>query len=100
MEMENVEPKPMTGSVPRVRVEFYGLARQRAGCAGVSVEAATLGAALLAVEAQCPELRPTRNGAPSPEYLLSIGGTRFTADLTASLTDGDCLLILGADAGG
>jgi hypothetical protein len=36
----------------------------------------------------------------SPVYLVSVGGTRFTADPDELLTDGAALLVLGADAGG
>ncbi len=83
-----------------VRVEFYGLARLRAGRAELPVEAATVGAALVAADAACPGLRVLRDTGLSPEYLVSVGGRRFTADLTESLTGGEPLLVFGADAGG
>ncbi|MBX9579162.1 MAG: hypothetical protein K2X87_02550 [Gemmataceae bacterium] len=83
--------------MPRVRVEFYGLARLRAGAAGAAVEAATVRDAL---RAACPGLAVVRDGRVAPEYLLSVGGGRFTADPDEPLADGDSLLVLGADAGG
>jgi molybdopterin converting factor small subunit len=85
--------------MPTVRVEFYGLARHRAGVAGLAVEAATLGDALRAVQQDRPGLRVLNDNAVSPEYLVSIAGRRFVTDTATALTD-EPLLILGADAGG
>lgn len=90
----------MTGSAPLVRVEFYGLARLQAGVTGFLVEAATVGEALVAVEATCPALKVVRDGWLSPYYLVSVGGGSFTADLRAPCRAGDTLIIVGADAGG
>ena len=87
-------------SVPQVKVEFYGLARLRTGRAELWVEANTLGSALAAADAACPDLRAVRDGALSPEYLVSLGGTRFTRDLSDQLPAGGCVLLLGADASG
>lgn len=84
----------------RVRVEFYGLARRRAGRAELVVEAGTVRAALEAVGVACLGLTAIRDNRLSPEFLVSVGGTRFTADLDEPLADGAALLILGADAGG
>ena len=83
----------------RVRVEFYGLARLRAGIAETGVVAATVGEALEAV-AKATGLRAIAGDSVAREFLVSLGGTRFTTDLGQPLADGDCLLILGADAGG
>lgn len=84
----------------RVRVEFYGLARLRAGVAELAVEAGTVREALAAAQAACPGLRVLRDNRVSPEYLVSVGGTRFTADPDEPLADSDTVLVLGADAGG
>lgn len=86
--------------MPVVRVEFYGLARLRAQRADMRVEAATVGAALAAADAACPELRALRDNRLSPEYRLSVGGTHFTEDLAEALGESDALIVLGADAGG
>jgi molybdopterin converting factor small subunit len=83
-----------------VRVEFYGLARLRAGVAELAADAATVRAALEAAAAACPGLNPLRDGRVSPEYLVSVGGGRFVTDPDTPLTDGDSLVVLGADAGG
>ena len=90
----------MSGSVPRVNVEFYGLARLRAGRVGCSVEAFTVGDALAAADATCSGLRAIRSGGVSSEYLVSVGGARFTTDPNEPLAGGASLLILGADSGG
>ena len=84
----------------RVRVEFYGLARLRAGVAEVAVEAGTLRAALEAVRAACPGLRVLTPAGVAPEFLISVGGGRFTTDPDEPLAAGDSVLVFGADAGG
>jgi molybdopterin converting factor small subunit len=83
-----------------IRVEFYGLARLRAGCAELIVTAATVGEALAAADAACPALRSRRDAGLSPEYRVSIGGRAFTDNPAETLGPGDSLLVLGADAGG
>lgn len=86
--------------MPTVRVEFYGLARLRAGREELLVEATTVGDALAAADAACPELHAMRAARLSPEFLVSVGGRRFTRDTSESIPDGQPLLVLGADAGG
>jgi len=84
----------------QVRVEFYGLARRRAGRTEFQVKAKTIGTALLAIESACPSLRLIRDGELSGEYRLSVDGVRFTSDVNEPLAPGEALLILGADFGG
>ena len=88
------------GSVPRVRVEFYGLARLRAGRPALEVEAATVGEALRAADAALPALGSVRDGRLSPEYLVTTNARGFTPDLTQVVTGSGILLVFGADAGG
>jgi molybdopterin converting factor small subunit len=83
-----------------VRIEFYGLARLRAGRKEFVVSAATVGAALAATDDACPELRALCGGRISASYLVSTDGEQFTTDTQRVLSDGDALLIFGADAGG
>ena len=83
-----------------VVVEFYGLARLRAGRAELRVEAATVGDALATADAACPSLRSSVGGKLSLEYRVSINGKHFTDNLAEPLAPGDALLLLGADAGG
>ncbi len=68
----------------RVTVEFYGVPRQRAGRAELAADAETAAAALARVAEACPGLRPllTPDGRLAPQYLLSIDGDRFVADLS------------------
>jgi molybdopterin converting factor small subunit len=86
--------------MPTVVLEFYGLARLRAGRAELRVEAATVGAALAAADAACPSLRSWNDSGLSPEYRVSLGGKYFTENLSEPLAEGESLLLLGADAGG
>ena len=88
------------GRLPRVRVEFYGLARLRAGRAAVEVEAATLGEALAAADAACPNLAAVRDGHLSPAYLVMAAGAQFTSDMRWVLGEGETVSLFGADAGG
>src|SRR5262245_57747730 len=91
---------PDAGDMPNVRVEFYGLARLRAGTSALSVVAATVGEALSAAARTCPGLQVLREGRVSPEYLVSVGGVRFTTDPGEAIAEGESLLVMGADAGG
>jgi molybdopterin converting factor small subunit len=86
--------------MPRVRVEFYGLARLRAGVAELAVDAETVKAALTAASAACPGLRVMNGTGVSPEFLVSLNGVKFVPELDEPLSGGESLLILGADAGG
>jgi molybdopterin converting factor small subunit len=85
-----------------VTVEFYGIPRQRAGRAELTVAAQTVADALTAVEAACPGLAGlVRNdGKLSTHYLLSLDGREFAADEGQPLKQGQRLLLLSADAGG
>jgi molybdopterin converting factor small subunit len=86
--------------MPMVVMEFYGLARLRAGCAELRCEATTIGEALAAADAACPALHARSDNGLSLEYRVSVGGKHFTENLAEPLADGDALLVLGADAGG
>lgn len=85
-----------------VTVEFFGIPRERAGRAELSVPAGTIAEVLAAVERACPKLTGLRqsDGRVSPHYLLSIQGQKFVGDLGDSLLPGEHLLLLSADAGG
>jgi len=89
-----------------IRVEFYGIPRQRAGVAATTVEviAATallhdvfqeLGARFPELARDCFDRSGLRDG-----YAANLDGERFVTDGSTSLPDGSCLLILSADAGG
>ena len=85
-----------------VRVEFYGIPRERAGVDALEVPADNLEAALSEVAARLPRLAETclRDGRLRDGYLANINGEQFTRDPATPLCPGDTVLILSADAGG
>ena len=85
----------------QVTVEFYGVPRQRAKRAEVSVTARTIGDLLVAIETTCPEFADlTESGRLRPQYLLSLDGREFVTDQQRRLQPGERWLLLSADAGG
>ena len=89
-----------------IKVEFYGVVRQRTGTANVSVETATAETRLRdvlgeladrfpALRGECIDGQRLGNG-----YIANINGSRFVSDPETALNDGDELMILSADAGG
>jgi hypothetical protein len=85
-----------------VTVEFYGIPRQRAGRAEMTVQARTLGDLLSAVERACPGLAGLLQpgGRLASQYLLSIDGREFAAESGRRMNPGERLLLLSSDAGG
>ncbi len=88
--------------MPRVRVEFFGLARSRSGIEAADLNAATLGDAVELLTDQFPALAETcfSGGTISSHWLFNLNGREFTRDNSTRLADGDVLLLLSADAGG
>ena len=86
----------------KIIVEFFGIPRQRAGCAETSVPIGTVAEVLDSLERSCPGLRGLRraDGSPAPHYLLSLDGARFVSDPHEQLEPGSRLLLLSADPGG
>jgi molybdopterin-guanine dinucleotide biosynthesis protein A len=85
-----------------ITIELFGVPRLRAGFSRMSVEAATLGDALLALGRAAPALVGTvLDGAGlNPAYTVSLNGDRFITDLSTPLGTGDSLLLLAVDVGG
>jgi len=87
-----------------IRVEFYGIARQRAGVPAIELEGhvATLAGALSELAVRLPEFG--RDCVAGERLAASLGanldGQRFVSDPETPLRDGQSLLILSADAGG
>ena len=83
-------------------VEFFGIPRHRAGCAMAHIDGETLADVLAALARSYPRLlglqRP--DGSPSPQYLVSLDGSRFLTDPQERLEPESRLLLLSADAGG
>jgi molybdenum cofactor guanylyltransferase len=89
-------------AVPRVTVELFGIAARRAGRAEVVVHAATLGAALVALERACPRLagEVVTGGRLAPHWVASVDGRRFVDAPDVPLPDGARVLVLSSLAGG
>jgi molybdopterin converting factor small subunit len=89
-----------------LRVEFFGIARQRAGVARAEIVLAKNEATLGAVFAELTKVFPSLSGECIAEgrlrsgFSANVGGERFVSDPATILTENDCLLILSADAGG
>ena len=83
-------------------MEFFGVARSRAGVSQVMLHADCLRDVLTHIQEQIPGLAELciENGELTPGWLLNINGTAFTRDLNLPLTDGDSALLMPADAGG
>lgn len=83
-------------------VEFYGIARRRAGTDQTILQANTLGDVLVELAVEFPEFardcadgRTLRAG-----FRANVDGIRFISDPDTPLTDAQTLLIMTADAGG
>ncbi len=89
-----------------IRVEFYGLARQRAGIPMAEMPTATtavplgdvlrwVGTNFPQVAAECLEANRLQAG-----WMANIDGDQFVRDPQTMVQPGNCVLILAADAGG
>jgi molybdopterin converting factor small subunit len=84
-----------------MRVEFLGVPRQRAGISQLEVQANTLGQMLRKLAAQIPLLGELiAADRLHPSCVANLNGDRFVSDPETALNEGDCVLILSADAGG
>ena len=94
------------GTLDGVIVEFFGIARQRAGRTQIVVcrgqEVGRLGDVFLAVGLELPGLAEECLDGPRPRegYLANINACRFTTDPDVPVQAGDQVLLLAADAGG
>jgi molybdopterin converting factor small subunit len=87
--------------VPEIIVEFYALARRRAGLNEMPLRAATVAEAVHEITRRCPRLRELFLQKPNgPSVLISLNAGPFLTDWNTTLSDGDRLVILSADAGG
>jgi molybdopterin converting factor small subunit len=88
-----------------IRVELFGIARQRAGTAGIELSAdsdrrlddvlSELAVALPAWAEECWDGVSLR-----ADYLANLNGQTFVSDPSTRVAPGDELLILPVDAGG
>ncbi|MCE9547894.1 MAG: MoaD/ThiS family protein [Planctomycetia bacterium] len=85
-----------------IRVELFGIPRQRAGVAETSAEGNRLADVLADLAARFPGLAEAciDAGRLRPGYVANLRGERFVSDPDTPISADDCLLILSADAGG
>jgi molybdopterin converting factor small subunit len=85
-----------------IHIEFYGMARLRAGVAQTTAAGPRLGDVLADLGRRFPGLAETcfEHDHFKPGFLANLGGDRFVTDPDTRLNSGDSLLILSADAGG
>jgi molybdopterin converting factor small subunit len=82
-----------------VRVEFFGIPRERAGVAELEIQAETLGDLFVTLATRFPSLGELAQSGRSP-FLANLNGNRFVSDPGTRLSETDCVLILSAEAGG
>jgi molybdopterin converting factor small subunit len=92
-------------SLMSIHVEFFGIARQRAGVAEVDVPCdgtTKLAAIVTALGERFPPLvgECFDQGGLRPGFICNIDGDRFVFDPETYLDSGCTLLIMSADAGG
>lgn len=90
----------------QIRVEFFGIARQRAGASHVELSwpqhDVRLADVLEQIGVRLPEFgrQCLVDGRLDPSFRVNFDGQRFVSDPLARVGDGQCLLVLSADAGG
>jgi molybdopterin converting factor small subunit len=84
-----------------MRVEFFGIPRERVGLSEVEVEADNLGQLFAVLATRFPALREliTTRGLDS-SIAASLNGDTFVSDPNTSLAADDHVLLISADAGG
>ncbi len=91
----------------KLRIEFFGIARRRAGVGDCALmfdrdDSVTLTRALQELAFRFPALAGecVVNGKLTAGFTVNLNGERFVREAGTRLHDGDCLLLLSADAGG
>jgi molybdopterin converting factor small subunit len=84
-----------------MRVEFFGISRERAGITEFDLQAETLGQLLNVLVVRFPSFNEVvQSGRLRSPFLANLNGDRFISDPATKLSESDCVLILSADAGG
>ncbi len=89
-----------------IRVEFYGIARQRVGTSQLALDMPQAEISLAAVFEQIATALPAFareclvDGSLQRSLAANLDGQQFVSDPSALIRDGQCVLILSADAGG
>jgi molybdopterin converting factor small subunit len=92
---------PADSGLGFMHVEFFGIPRERAGIAGIDVQADTLGQLLGILAVRMPRLGElVSENQLRPAVVANLNGARFVSDPATPLREDDRVLILSADAGG
>ncbi len=88
-----------------IHVEFYGIARQRAGLSRTELpcdEASSLNDVLADLGRRFPSLEGEcfERGTLCPGFICNVDGARFVLDPDTPVAAGSTLLIMSVDAGG
>ena len=94
-----------SNTLDAIRVEFFGIPRQRAGVAQVDVpcdDSMSLNDLLAVLTRQFPDLAAEcfRDGRIREGYIASLDGRQFVTDPSWDISSGESLLIMSSDAGG
>jgi molybdopterin converting factor small subunit len=82
-------------------VEFFGVPKERAGVAGLEVQADSLGQLLGMLAQRIPSLADLiAEDQLHSAFVANLNGDRFISDPRTPLGENDRILILSADAGG
>lgn len=101
----NRPPTNELGEHGEIKVEFFGIPRQRAGVDRLTLPLAaaeiSVGDVLLRLNERLPGFSACLDGDwLRPQYSANVDGQRFVSDPATRLQSGQTLLILSADAGG
>jgi len=85
-----------------IRIEFFGIPRERTGMGSVDLQADCVSSALRQIAQDFPEFadRCMNGDRLASGLIMNLNGERFTSDPATRISDGDSLLILSADVGG
>jgi len=84
-----------------IQVEFFGMARQLAGCETTTVTAQTVAEVIAKLSERYPELasRCFDQGTLNPSWIFNVDGS-FVRDGSQPVPSGSSILLMSADAGG
>ena len=93
--------------MPRIRIEFFGIPRQRAGVVETVIdfdggEEIELHRVFRELTQQYPQLKEVclSDGSLARGYIANIDGKKFVADSKAKVRSESTIMIMSADAGG
>ena len=95
-------PIPAEFQAPTIRIEFFGVARMKAGVETAEIEAESVGELVAAMAVAFPQLNGAVivDGRLHPAYMLMRGAAERLVDDETMLKPNDSILLLNLDAGG